>query len=130
MMNEVLSLLVWCRHDQQTDTMQLKIVSVDTGKEVQLHEGSFLLRIFSVEDGSVLRCFIRHIASGREAYVQGGPHLQTFVKACLLQDRELEAEFFSPERAEELSSESQGNEPESRSTSTMPDGSAGDADRE
>ena len=44
----------------------------------------FLLRISVEEAASVERCYIRHIASGREAYVQGGPSLRAFVKTCLL----------------------------------------------
>ena len=89
-MSEILSLLVQCRHDLPTETMQLQIVNVDTGKEVHLKEGSFLLRISTAQKGSVLRCFIRHIASGREAYVQSGPNLRAFVKACLLNDETIE----------------------------------------
>ena len=69
-MSEILSLLVACRHDLPTETMQLQIVRVDTGKEVHFKEGSFLLRISTGQNGLVLRCLIRHIASGREAYVQ------------------------------------------------------------
>ena len=130
MSSETFSVIVSCWYDELTRATRLKVVRIDTSEEVQLSEGSFLLRISRDENASVERCFIRHIASGREAYVQGGPHLQTFVKACLLQDRELEAEFFSSERAEELASESPANEAESRSTSSMPDGSVGDADIE
>ena len=89
-MSEILSLLVQCRHDLPTETMQLQIVNVDTGKEVHLKEGSFLLRISTAQKGSVLRCFIRHIASGREAYVQSGPNLRAFVKASLLNDGTIE----------------------------------------
>jgi hypothetical protein len=85
MMGEVLSLFVWCRHDPQTDTMQLQVVNVDTGQEVRLNQGIFLLRIFSLQDGEVQRCFIRHIASGREANVQGGSNLQTSVRECVVQ---------------------------------------------
>jgi len=36
----------------------------------------------------VLHCFIRPIAIGRETYVQGGPGLQAFFKACLLNSEE------------------------------------------
>ncbi|HEY6407382.1 MAG TPA: hypothetical protein VIY29_07940 [Ktedonobacteraceae bacterium] len=121
MMNEVLSFFVWCRHDQQTDAMKLQVVSADTGNEVRLNEGSFLLRIFSLEDGTVQRCFIRHIASGREAYMQGGIQLRTFVKECMLQGREPASESSVPEEPEELSGESRTSEPGSRSESPAPD---------
>lgn len=120
-MNEVLSLFVWCRRDRQTDTMQLQIVNVDTSKEVYLSEGSFLLRVFSLEGGSVQRCFIRHIASGREAYIQGGSHLRAFVTACLLQVPESLSESSAPGGREELSNGPQANEPDARPESPPPD---------
>lgn len=80
------SILVWCRPDPQNETTQLRVVRVDTGKVMNFSEGSFLLRIWLEENGTVLRCFIRHIASGREAYVQSGSTLLAFVKSCLLPD--------------------------------------------
>jgi hypothetical protein len=121
-MSEILSLYVQCRHDLPTETMQLQIVSVDTGKEVHLKEGSFLLRISTAQNGSVLRCFIRHIASGREAYIQSGPNVRAFIKACLLQDDESLSEFITSEKSEEVLSE-----PESRPESDQPGGSGGSA---
>ena len=84
MSSETFSFIVSGWHDQLASVTQLKVVQVDNGKEVQLSDGSFLLRISRDENASVERCFIRHIASGREAYVQGGPNLRAFVKACLL----------------------------------------------
>ena len=84
MSSETFSLIASCWYDELTSTTRLKVVQVDTGEEVQLSDGSFLLRISRDENASVERCFIRHIASGREAYVQGGPNLRAFVNACLL----------------------------------------------
>jgi len=84
MSSETFSVLVWCWYDLQTDTTQLRLVRVDTGEEVRISQGTFLLRISADEKASVWRCLIHHIASGREAYVQGGPNLHAFVKACLL----------------------------------------------
>lgn len=84
MSSETFSLIVSCWHDELASATSLKVVQVDTGVEVQLSDGSFLLRISRDENASVERCFIRHIASGREAYVQGGPNLRAFVNACLL----------------------------------------------
>ncbi len=84
MSRETFSFIVSGWHDELTSATHLKVVQVDTGEEVQLSDGSFLLRISRDENASVERCFIRHIASGREAYVQGGPNLRAFVKACLL----------------------------------------------
>lgn len=80
------SILVWCRPDLQNETTQLRVVRVDTGKAVNFSESSFLLRIWLEENGTVLRCFIRHIVSGREAYIQSSSNLYAFVKACLLPD--------------------------------------------
>ena len=91
MSNEMFSILVWCSHDAKTDTIQLRLVHVDTAEEVRLKEGTFLLRVSRDEGTSVERCLIRHIASGREAYVQAGPRLRAFIKACLLEEREPKA---------------------------------------
>jgi len=84
------SILLECRPDLQNETTQLRVVRVDTGKAVLFSESSFLLRISLEEKGTILRCFIRHIASGREAYVQGGPNLRVLVKDCLLRSGEFE----------------------------------------
>lgn len=84
MSDESFSLIVWNWRDLLTRVTHLKVVRVDTSEEVHLNTGSFLLRISRNENEAVERCYIRHIASGREAYVQGGPNLRAFVKACLL----------------------------------------------
>lgn len=80
------SILLWCRPDLQNETVQLRVVRVDTGNAVNFSEGSFLLRISFEGNGTIVRCFIRHIASGREVYIQSSSNLYTFVKACLLPD--------------------------------------------
>lgn len=83
-----LSFLVWHWHDLQTDIAHLRIIRTDTAAEVRLGDGAFLLRIAKDEQGQVERCFIRHIVSGSEAYIQGGPNLRSFVKTCLLNSDE------------------------------------------
>ena len=88
MSHKTLSVLLWCWHDRQTNTTQVRIVDVATGEEVRLKEGTFLLRISSNKSSSVERCLIRHLASGRQAYVQGGSQLRKFVKTCLLDSTE------------------------------------------
>ena len=85
------SFLVRYKHDPATGYAQLEVVQVENAKEVRLRDSSFLVRIMVDEATAVLRCFIRHIASGREAYVQGGPNLQSFIQACLLNDNATEA---------------------------------------
>ncbi len=84
MENEELSFIVWCWPDLQTNATRLRVVSVATGKEVHLNDASFLLRISILAKASVIRCYIRHIASGREVYVQSGSSLRAFVKEHLL----------------------------------------------
>ena len=86
--NEEYSIIIWCWHDPQTDLTQLRLVRVDTGEEVSLKEGTFLVRISTDAKTPVVRCFIRHIASGREAYIQSGAKLHAFVKDCLLKSDE------------------------------------------
>jgi len=85
MMNsEMLSYLVRCWHDVQADATHLQVTQVDTGEEVHLNDGTFLLRIFTDVNASTLRCLIRHLASGREAYIQSGQAMQSFVQECLM----------------------------------------------
>lgn len=82
---KTLSLLVRCTRDVSlVDAIQVNVVRVDTNEEVRLSEGTFLLRIMTDERTAVERCFIRHLTSGRQAYVQGGANLHAFVEACLL----------------------------------------------
>jgi len=78
------SIIVKCWYNSQTDATHLQVVRTDTAEGVHLSNSTFLLRISVDETAPVERCYIRHIASGREAYVQGGPSLRAFVKTCLL----------------------------------------------
>lgn len=82
------SLIISCEYDLQSDMTQMLIVRVDTGENVRLREGSFLLRCSLSGRATAQRCLIRHIASGREAYVQVGPGLRDFIKDCLLYTNE------------------------------------------
>jgi len=83
--SEMLSYLVRCWHEVQTDATHLQVTQVDTGEEVRLNDGTFLLSIFPDAHASTLRCLIRHLASGREAYIQSGWAMQSFVQSCLLE---------------------------------------------
>jgi hypothetical protein len=84
MSSNTFSVIVKCWYDSQTDTTHLQVVRADKAEEVRLSNSTFLLRISVEEAASVERCYIRHIASGREAYVQGSSSLRAFVKTCLL----------------------------------------------
>jgi len=120
MRSETFSVILWCWHNRQTDATQLRVVRVDTAEEVHLSDGTFLLRISTDEHGQVERCFIRHLTSGRDAYIQGGPKLRTFIKACLLQSNEPLPES---EQTEEDLSDSKGDAPDSRPESAPSNGS-------
>lgn len=78
------SVLLWCWHDARTNALQVRVVRSETSEEVTLKDGAFLLRCWSDQNGQVERCMIRHLASNREAYIQGGPKLREFIKASLL----------------------------------------------
>jgi hypothetical protein len=106
--------------------MQLHIVNVETGEQVRLDQGTFLLRIFNLEDGVVQRCFIRHVASGREAYVQGGKNLRSFVKSCILQSGQSSSETSRLAGSEKPLSEPQGDDLRSRLGFLTPDASEED----
>ncbi len=87
MSSNVFSIIVKCWYETKTGATHLQVVRTDTAEEVHLCNSTFLLRIpaeGAASAASVERCYIRHIASGREAYVQGGPSLRAFVKTCLL----------------------------------------------
>jgi hypothetical protein len=84
MSGETFSVIVWCWNDPQRGATHLLVVRADTAEEVHLRDGTFLLRISTDEHSRVERCFIRHIRSGRQAYIQSGPNLRAFVKDCLL----------------------------------------------
>jgi len=60
---------------------------------VPLQDGSFLIRISTDEKKKTPRYFIRHIGSGREAYLQGSSKFHAFVKDCLLRPASPEADI-------------------------------------
>jgi len=82
-----LSFLLQCSPELDTGVTRVRILDIqddEAMQEVSLRSATFLVRI-AIGHGRVLeRCFIRHIASAREAYVQGGPGLSRFVQDCLL----------------------------------------------
>ncbi|MEO8955617.1 MAG: hypothetical protein ABI396_11990 [Ktedonobacteraceae bacterium] len=84
MSSESFSLLIWLWNDLPMHTTMVRVQRVDTGEYVPLQEGSFLLRVATEEDASILRCSIRHLASGREAHIQSGQTLQAFLLSTLL----------------------------------------------
>jgi len=84
MSSELFSVILRYWYDPQTGTRQVRVIRTDTADEVRFIDGSFLIRV-SVEDTApVTRCLIRHLDSGREAYIQGGPNLLDFIKDSLL----------------------------------------------
>lgn len=84
MSDETDSILVWYRNYPQKDAIQLRVVRVSTGEEFHFADGNFLLRVSVDVDTSVVRCLVRHIASGDEAHVQSGPSLLAFVQTHLI----------------------------------------------
>jgi hypothetical protein len=88
MSSKTFAVIVRCWYNRHADATQLQVVRVDTAEEAHLNDSNFLLRISIDEAASVVRCFIRHLTSGREAHVQGGASLQAFIKDCLLKGSE------------------------------------------
>jgi hypothetical protein len=70
----------------QEGAAQLRIMRIDRLEEVHLRTSSFLVRVAVDPRRRMERCTIRHVASGREAYVQGGPGLSAFVQTCLFEN--------------------------------------------
>ena len=79
-----LSVRVQCWHDSETGATRLRVERIDRQEEIELSDGAFLLRVAFHRKRLIERCFIRHLASGREAYVQGGPGLSAFIRDSLL----------------------------------------------
>jgi hypothetical protein len=84
MSSNFFSIIVKCWYETQTGATHLQVVRTDTAEEVHLANSTFLLRIPVEGEATVERCYIRHIASGRGAYIQGGSGLRDFIKTCLL----------------------------------------------
>jgi hypothetical protein len=67
---------------------RLRVLHVSDGGgqvgEVQLGASTFLVRIALDQGRAMERCYIRHIPSARETYVQGGPGLSAFIRECVL----------------------------------------------
>lgn len=90
MSSETFSLIIQCWHDQAR-RLQVRVVRVDTGEDVPINDGTFLLRLTTDTKTKVERCTIRHIASGQEAVVQGGPKLRALITDRVLLDAPPEA---------------------------------------
>lgn len=84
MSSEPFSVIVRCWYNPQSGITQLRVVRTDTAGEVHLSDSSFLLRVTVDGDAPVTRCLIRHLGSGREAYIQGGQNLLTLIKDTVL----------------------------------------------
>lgn len=82
--SEVFSVIVRCWRDEPSIITRLQVVRVDTAEEVHLSDSAFLLRFYSSKGKARERCLIRHLATGREAYVQGGANLRTLILSCLI----------------------------------------------
>ncbi len=105
--NETISLLVWCKYDSPSNpsgALIIRVVRADTGEEVLLKDGSYLLRISPNDKSRTIQCLVRHLESEREVYFQSGKRLPDFVKACLV--REDESLLEVPEKAREIPGES------------------------
>lgn len=86
MSSETFSLIIQCWHDHGRG-LRVRVVRVDTGEDVPIDDGTFLLRLTTDTKTKVERCAIRHISSGQEAYVQGGPKLRALISARVLQSQ-------------------------------------------
>lgn len=101
MSEESFSVLMQCRADALTRALHVQIVHVDTGEVVQCSDSSFLLRMTVDTQLAMVRCLIRHIASGDEAYVQSGLTIVGFVHAHLLDKKVDEQSFVKMDDAQD-----------------------------
>lgn len=88
--DKTFSVLVWCWNDVSahatptTPVTRIRVLRLDSGEQVPLKEGSFLLRISTNEDAAVVRCMVRHLPSGEEVHLQSGLALHAFLLSTLL----------------------------------------------
>jgi hypothetical protein len=85
MSSESGSFVVQVWRDRGTGVNSIQVVQVDEAKVLHLSSSSYVVRVMIDREHSVIRCLMRHVGSGREAYLQGGPGLQAFVEDCLLE---------------------------------------------
>lgn len=90
MNSETFSLIIQCWHDQVRG-LRVRVVRVDTGEDVPINDSTFLLRLTTDTKTKVERCTIRHIASGQEAFIQGGPKLRALITNRVLQTQSPDA---------------------------------------
>jgi hypothetical protein len=76
-----MSLIVRCRCELQRAASEKRLQGT-VGPECSL----FLIRLSTDTSKAVERCMIRHIASGREVYVQSGAGLSRFIRESLRPD--------------------------------------------
>lgn len=84
MSEQTLSLLLSCHADSDISTLHVQLVEVDTGAVVAYRDGSFLLHVSIDTDTAIVRCLVRHIASGDEAHVQSGLNIMAFIQVHLI----------------------------------------------
>ena len=77
--NTTISVLVRCWYDRETDTTRLRIRRTDTAVAGPIEDNSLL---FAYSGSTVVRCVIRHIASGVKP-MQGGPRLVAFINEAV-----------------------------------------------
>jgi hypothetical protein len=79
--DEGVSLIVRCWGELQGATPEDRVQGI-----VELESSLFLIRLSADTGKATERCMIRHIASGREVYVQSGAGLSRFIRECLQPD--------------------------------------------
>jgi hypothetical protein len=88
--NDFFSIILQCQHTSQQGIAELQVVRVDTAELVPINDCSFLVR-FTRDKKAVERYLIRHLTSGREAYIQSGSDFSAFIRDCVLHIDELES---------------------------------------
>jgi hypothetical protein len=76
---------IHCSRDQHTGPLRVRVSSL-SNPDVHVRAGSFLVRVWIDRHNRLDRCQVRHVASGEETRVQGGPGLSAFVRRHLLED--------------------------------------------
>jgi hypothetical protein len=78
------SFMIRCWREAHRSLISVQVLRSDGAQEVLLKDALFLLRFWVEGEQQVERCQIRHIESGREAYIQSGASLRAFLHDCLL----------------------------------------------
>lgn len=84
----MVSLLLSCWLDRQANEYRFRLVRTDTAEEIAVKDSVLLLRVTIDEQGQVMRCQLRDLNSGRDAYLQSSATTRLFFQDCVRSEQQ------------------------------------------